>query len=448
MLDPIKYKTKRYLHFDHRVKIGTVESYVTNPQKMMKHSFLPFIHYVNSFYKNTGKKNSEIQNRPIKKKNRDIMYAGHLDNYIYKYYADSLNDAYNIWTENHKIDECSTAYRNHKNGKSNIDFAAEIINTIISFEQAYILVGDFSHFFDKIDHKILKKNLLTVLNQPKLYSDWFNVYKSITKYGYYEKAFLSNLFGTDKEMKKSKRTSYFDTLMEFRKFQKENPTQKNENKFGIPQGTAISAVFANVYAIEFDLAIKKMADRYLGFYRRYSDDFILVIPKKQGQKEVSINDFKKLEIEVRNLAKENKIIIQEEKTGLYSYSHSTITNITLQKSHHLDYLGFIFDGKTVRMRGKSPYKFYRKAYQLIDKAKKVKANQNMNYLPYRKRIYSLYTDLGIKKGEFGNFITYAKRAQEKFDQISPHTENLMLQQIKKRKKKIEDKLGMRIHTKI
>ena len=95
MLDSTKYRSKRYLHFDHRVKIEKVESYVTDPKRIAVHSFLPFIHYVTSFDKNIGCKNPEMNNRPIKTKNRDIMYAGHLDNYIYKYYAETLNDNYN-----------------------------------------------------------------------------------------------------------------------------------------------------------------------------------------------------------------------------------------------------------------------------------------------------------------------------------------------------------------
>ena len=281
MLDSTKYRSKRYLHFDHRVKIEKIESYVTDPKRIAVHSFLPFIHYVTSFDKNIGCKNPEMNNRPIKTKNRDIMYAGHLDNYIYKYYAETLNDNYNEWVLVHEVDECSTAYRNNKKGKSNIDFAAEIINRISYLEEAYILVGDFTNFFDKIDHRIMKKNLLRIHQKQKLSSDWFNVYKSVTKYGYYEKDLLIKIFGTDKEIRNAKKASYFPQMKDFRNFQRKHSISKNEQKYGIPQGTAISAVFANVYSIEFDVCMKNLADQHLGMYRRYSDDFILVIPKKQ-----------------------------------------------------------------------------------------------------------------------------------------------------------------------
>ena len=447
MLESEKYKTKRYLHFDHRVRIENAEVYITDPKKIALHSFLPFIHYISSFDKNIGKKNPDMKNRPIKPKDRDIMYSGHLDNFIYKYYADEiLNEKYNkLILDN--IDECVTAYRSNKNGKSNIDFAAEIINEIVDFKESYILVGDFTGFFDQIDHKLLKKNLLKVLGIQKLCNDWFNVYKSITRYGYYEKTLLTEKLGTDKQIKSFRKNSYFNQLKEFRVFQRKYPTKKNENKFGIPQGTAISAVFANVYAIEFDLKMNRLADRYSGLYRRYSDDFILVLPKKQAQQILSDEMFKKIEMKVRKLASENEIEIQEEKTGIFKYGNSMVINLKNQKTTHIDYLGFIFDGKTVRMRGKSPYKFYRKAYQIIDIAKRVKDKKFLKRLPYRKKIYSLYTDLGINRGKFGNFITYAKRSQDRFDEISPHTENMMMKQIRNRNKKIEKRLGIKIHTK-
>ncbi|MFK5281447.1 hypothetical protein ACI3PL_17985, partial [Lacticaseibacillus paracasei] len=52
-----------------------------------------------------------------------------------------------------------------------------------------------------------------------------------------------------------------------------------KHEIGIPQGTSMSAVLANVYMIPFDHAMKTLAQSYGGIYRRYSDDFVLLIPK-------------------------------------------------------------------------------------------------------------------------------------------------------------------------
>lgn len=446
MLDPNKYQTKKYLHFDHRVKIENAENYVTNPDRVANHSFLPFIHYVDSFEKYTGESNEERNNRPIKEKNRKIMYAGHWDNFIYKYYADELlNQKYNEFCLYNGIDDCVTAYRNNKNGKSNIDFAAEVINTIVKYGEAYILVGDFTKFFDCLQHSLLKQRLLTVLNVERLSMDWFNVFNSVTKYGYYEKKLLIDLFGTDKQIKKSGKKSYFDQLSDFRKFQKNYSTKKNPDKSkGIPQGTAISAVLANVYAIDFDLELKNVANKYSGIYRRYSDDFLLIIPKFGIEKD----EFRLIVNQVRRLAIDNKIELHEDKTELYCYSDDVITLLNTNKKSNLDYLGFIFDGKTVQMRGKSTYKFYRSSKKLINKAHRIKEKKGLSKIPYRKKLYKLYTDIGDNKGKNSNFISYSKQAQIKFDCISPNTNNVMMNQIKNRKKHIEKYLGVNIHTKI
>ncbi|HBI6462971.1 TPA: group II intron reverse transcriptase domain-containing protein, partial [Listeria monocytogenes] len=429
-LDSTKYKTKNYLHFDYRVKIENVESYVTDHSKIGNHSFLPLIRYVSSFEKRIEEKNPEFDNRPIKTKDRVIMYAGHMDNFIYKYYAEVLNkDFYNKFCMEKGIDDCVSAYRNNKVGKSNIDFAAEIINQMVNYKEAYILVGDFTNYFDKINHELLKKHLAEVLNQPRLSKDWFNVFRSITKYGYYEKSFLNEEYGSDESIKRSNKKSYFENISKFREFQKNNKTLCNKNKFGIPQGSAISAVFANIYASEFDLKLKEIADEFSGIYRRYSDDFILVIPKSDIVNEQKI---RRIETDTRRVASEYKIELHKDKTGLYLYENDKIFDIISNEVSHLDYLGFVFDGTTVKMRGKSPYKFYRNAKKLITFAQKVKVKKELTDLPYKKKIYGLCTDLGKNYNNHGNFISYAKRAQKKFDEISPNTNNLIMNQLKNR----------------
>jgi hypothetical protein len=74
MLSEDKYPTKKYLHFDRRVNINKVKNYVMDPNKIQSHSFLPLIHYTNSFEKNIGEKNPDHNYRPVKEKKRDIMY--------------------------------------------------------------------------------------------------------------------------------------------------------------------------------------------------------------------------------------------------------------------------------------------------------------------------------------------------------------------------------------
>lgn len=445
MLDEKKYKTKRYLHFDHRIKISNAESYVTDPNKVSVHSFLPLIHYSISFKKfNTANYKSKIDF--LDSKERDIKYSGHLDNHIYKYYSEIIQtDFYNKWCIDNRLDDCILAYRNNKSGKSNIDFAAEVIS-IITKEDSYILVGDFTKYFDQINHLKLKTYIKQVLGIDRLSSDWFNVFNSVTKYGYFEKELLDEIIGTESELKDKGKKSYFNKLSEFRKFKKEFKTdlKSNKNGEGIPQGIAISATFANIYALRFDIELFSIAEKYNGIYRRYSDDFIIVVPKNNMKSE---EEFLEIERKIRFIAQQEKIEIQESKTNIFEYSHNRINNLAEHGKNHLDYLGFVFDGKTVKMRGKGPHKFYRKTKKLILKAQMTQKRKKLNKIPYRKSLYNLYTDLGINEN-FGNYITYAKKSQKVFDSISPNTNNLMMNQIKNRKKFIEQMLKIKLGIKI
>src|SRR5699024_7115021 len=132
----------------------------------------------------------------------------------------------------------------------------------------------------------------------------------------------------------------------------------------------------------------------------------------------------------------------------YKLLNQEIKSLYKGEKSHIDYLGFIYDGKTVRIRGKSPYKFYRNSIKLIKKAKRVKGKKGLSKLPYRKKIYMLYTDLGAMRRSDVIFISYVKSSHNEFDSITPSTENKMLEQINYRKKKTEKDIDIKLHTKI
>jgi len=384
---------------------------------------------------------------PIKTSTRTIMYASHIDNFIYKHYAEKLNIQYNQWVEANQIDENVIAYRfkEGEKGKSNIDYAADVINAIRKFETCYIFIGDFKGYFDSLNHHKLKANLCEVLGVDRLSHDWFKVFQSVTKYSYYNKRVLNKFCGSYKKLRRLKQYTYFKNPKGFRKFKELYPVQTNNTEVGIPQGTAISALLSNAYAIHFDIGVKKLVNQYGGIYRRYSDDFIIVVPTRTLQ---HVYQFESLKKTIYLLKDKEALEIKEDKTGSYLYNHETITNLKEDKHDKIDYLGFVFDGINVKMKDKSPYKFYRNAYKLIRKTKKVKGRKGLKKIPYRKRLYRLYTNLDMHSGYYGNFITYAENAQTKFDRISPDTSNLMMDQIKNRKIHIERMLGYNINVKV
>ncbi|MDN4524413.1 reverse transcriptase domain-containing protein [Fictibacillus fluitans] len=417
IIDKKKYSIKRYTHFDNKKKFETIEKDVMNPSWIQRHGFFPFIHYQMSFFKYSKK------SRQKKPKVRDIYYASHIDSYIYKYYGDMLNDHYNTVVNELGINAVSTAYRNNFSGMSNIHFAKEVIDFIKSCEKAFIYVADFTSFFDHLDHKHLKKKMKDVLNVKVLPPDYYNVFKNITKFSWIERedidAAITEKYPVHDERKRLSR--YFGDR-EFREFKK-NKVHVNKEGFGIPQGAGISSVCSNIYLLDFDKEINDYVSRNKGIYRRYSDDLIIVIPiKERLQQEVLDNHVLFID-SIKD--KTPNLIIQEEKTGKYIYMNDKIHDELLEPAV-LDYLGFCFDGNNVKIREKSLFKFYSRAYKKIKLCNWMAKEQKRKV--YRRSLYKTYSHLGKRRKGHGNFLSYVSRAQRIFDE-NKSTTNLMEQQV-------------------
>lgn len=291
--------------------------------------------------------------------------------------SEKLNNKYNIYSSNNGISDCSVAYRtNLSNGKktSNITIAKEVFDFIDYNCNVWVMKGDFKGFFDNLNHNILNKNFIKVLeikdNSSKK-SAWMKVIKNLENFIYIDKEKLDKLVGTHK-FKRNNTYAYFNSIKDFGTFIKKNKYLLNKNKTkGIPQGTSISAILANIYMIEFDKTINKLLYKYNALYRRYSDDFIIVIPKNK----MSELEFLNIEKHIRDLSnKLTHLIIEKNKTKILSINNGNVYDLNTKSKSSLDYLGFIFSNNTVSFRGKSIYKFYyrgRKALKAASAAKEI-----------------------------------------------------------------------------
>ncbi|WDL98485.1 reverse transcriptase domain-containing protein [Alicyclobacillus sp. ALC3] len=431
-MDIKKYRIKGYTHFDRRVPVWRVARQIVNPSWVAVHGFFPFIHF-------QLKSQKYIKDAPARERKpekiRDIYYASHLDGYIFKYYGELLNQRYNEAVIQHDIDDVVTAYRSNKSGKSNIHFAKEVIDFIKRHSQVFILVSDFEKYFDTLEHSYLKKRVKHLLGSQTLPPDFYAVFKAITQFSWIELEDIEQELKvkyTSKELRSLNRL--FDDK-EFRDFKSRIKVGRNRKGFGIPQGASISAVLSNVYLLEFDIHLKKYAQVHGGLYRRYCDDLILAIPVSTRCENAHEVDFV-LEQAVNSIP---HLSLQAQKTKHYIFENGQMLDIDngCEKAS-LDYLGFSFNGEQVKIREKSLFKYYSRAYR---KVRSVRIKSEMfGRKAYRKKLYSMYTHMGKRKKGRGNFLSYASKAQAVFDENAT-TINLMETQVKRHWVRIQRRLN-------
>lgn len=411
---------KNYSHFDCRTTIENQEKYITDPQNIATHGFYPFIHYQQRF-----KKYNKKTKKPTEKV-RDICYASHVDRCIFQFYSHLLDKFYIKEITQRGIASVPIAYRTdlHMN---NIHFAKKAIEFIRQQNRCYVMIGDFTGFFDHLDHNYLKQQWINLIKTDKLPDDHYAVYKNITRYSTWELKDLLSINGLA-DTKEGRRKLYLQKTVLTKEQYNTNRSHicRNNNSFGIPQGSPISALLANIYMIDVDEQINNIIKSANGLYMRYSDDFIIILPTEQCDAVLKVNQI------VSIITQTPGLTLQPEKTQFFSFVEGDLMNCGVLfnekaslKKNHIDFLGFSFDGKSVKIRDKTTSKYY---YRMHRKAKAI--SMSGGYTPAGKKISAknLYKTYSIKgaRGKKGNFMSYVERCEKEF----PHEKNIS--QIKKR----------------
>lgn len=419
-------KSKRYYaHFDLRTDLQKAKSYVVNPISVSKHGFYPLIHYTQKFQKYSKEKGK-------KEKSREICYAAHLDRCIYQYYAHLINEKYNKRVREDDISNVAVAYRSDLK-KSNIHFAYEAISFIRKNGSCFVMIGDFTHFFESLDHQYLKKQLCNLLQTERLPDDYYAVFKSITHYSTWELAdllLLNGLKNTKSGIHQLNKKPCVLSLQAFHEYKKQYITPHKE-PYGIPQGSPISALFANIYMLTADREIHEYVKRLNGFYMRYSDDFCVVLPA------LCLQEAQSAFYHIKEILKSvPRLVLQPEKTQYFKCADADVENYGAQfsegadcKHRFINFLGFTYSGKTVKIRDKTVSKYY---YRMYKKAKTIIRQRKSGLNPSKENLYRIYSCKGETVGR-GNFLTYVRRAQKEFgaeDSISNSTKRHM-QKIKR-----------------
>lgn len=478
------FKVKPFPHIGTQISNGDysrIKSYISNPQNIEKHSFKPFIKRVLAKRKFRKQYNDGIliSSKRIKDlKPRDICYASHLDSQIYSYYSEFLSQKYEDLIKRYNLTKVVTAYRKIKKedsnlGKCNIDFANEVFRYIqknsIEKKNQVVVTFDIKGFFDNLNHKKLKQAWAFVINMP-LPKDQYQVFKNITKFSFIREDRLFELFKNKiiverhedsyrkKRILKEKKIDKIKYLRDKRAvsytidpkdlklirtkglINANRLTKDGERRIaGIPQGSPISAILANIYMFEFDKEMNELVSKLGGIYRRYSDDMIIVC---------DLDVFQDIICQFNsNVEKICELEIQSEKTQIFHFINSGDRLLCYQEfekhctlNRNLEYLGFQFDGKKVMLKNSSISSYYRKMKRAINiskfYARHTKNKKNVGKL-FKSRLFKRYTIIGshrklkrirdkqdkskfivIKRYNYGNYLTYVNKADNQIENNS------------------------------
>jgi hypothetical protein len=512
-------KNRGYPHLTPQLNLvddkSKIISLLHNKNYISRYAFFPLIHSVinERRYKKIGIENNErahsfvAEDGSVKKniKSRPLHYATHFDAIIFGYYADILLKKYEVELLKHTgLQECITAYRRipiettDKN-KSTIHFASEAFKEIENRAngECEVLKFDIKSFFSRINHELLKTAWAKLLDKTDLPDDHYNVFKAATRFSYVLKDDLRlknyssrKRLGFDEkklaQIRKKGKICFFESTKEFRDKVKEGVLKIHQFPFkdkegvpvGIPQGLPISAVLANCYLLNFDLDILNELVNKLGvFYRRYSDDIIVVCHPNQANyvEEFINNTIKKSKVEMSVDKTERFLFVKSHQQGRTNLTAIQITKTGRRPGIPFTYLGFEFYGDKTLIKSANLAKFYRRMIRAV-KTKSRRALQVNEQTPFkplvihRKQLYRLYTQYPLSstslnsnykrlvkndKGDFfyhvtkrkkannSNYLSYVHRASEVMNesalklQIRNHSK-IFNQAINKHLKKIKE----------
>jgi hypothetical protein len=365
-----------------------------------------------------------------------------------------LSDLYECELNRRGIQNVVLAYRRialekTKSGKCNIHFARDAFDVIRGLKNCEVFALDIHQFFENLDHEQLKKLWSSLLTGPRpanknwlLPPDHFRVFSAVTKYSWIDvdRAYKTlDLIGDVKEPSGRTVTKFkvpralfplqICTPRIFR--EKLLPlAARNETGFGVPQGSPISDLLANLYMLDFDQRLNELAVSLGGKYFRYSDDVLLVVPTAALHWQDVIARIKQI------LAVTSpRLNFKDEKTQVFRYRPDGELGqlneiISCEKSiDGLEYLGFRYDGKRVFIKDKTISGVHRKitASAQIMVGRLASKNPSLNKSELlRKFNYSLLIQKFGRVKDFEDeghryttwtFWTYVKRSSKIFGEL-------------------------------
>ena len=393
-----RFIPRNYLHFDSPINREFATQLVSDPEAVARHPFFPFIEHIVTTQKIHKRPGGGVERK--KPKERPIAYAAHKDSHIFAHYAAILQSLYEAALRELGLRHVVTAFRS-LNGQCNIHFADEVFEFIREYGACAVLASDISDFFNQINHGTLRAAWRKLLAVELLPDDHYAVFKAITKYGIVNRERLYAALQLDPLNPRADRRRRLCTAKEFRNLVRGTGiVTHNAKGKGIPQGSPISAILANLYMLEFDSKVHAVVSGHKGLYRRYCDDLLVVLPTAEHREEI----LKMIRDELQQLGLE----AHPDKTELIDF---TARGELLTSAKPLNYLGFTFDGRHKRVRPASIARYYKKMRLGVGRTKAMRYRANKDagdhgWTPLRRRkLHLLYSYLGRH-----NFTSYVFKA--------------------------------------
>lgn len=400
---PEWFRQRGYMHFD--VPVGTSFARSITRKIVRENGWSPLIHYMKE-----DKRYKPIDHKTVKKP-RPIMYASHRDACILSLYSHRLTKLLDRWYKLHGLHDSVIAYRSL--GKGNYDFARRVQDYVQAHENLTVMCFDVTGFFDNLEHDMLKQRLKLILKVDELSDDWLKVYRHVTKYRYVN---LSDLRENDEIKKRmdSRKRVPIASIPELKSAGIE--IHKHINSKGIPQGTPISAMFSNLYMIDFDLEMLAETIQRDGLYQRYSDDILIACPPSKADE---------LEALVKRQLEANGLKLQTKKTERKTFSG--------QRTLSFQYLGYQLGQGEALIRPGSLSRQWRSARRAISKAER--AGNKAIASGKADRIFTRKLHNKFNNTLNRNFMSYAKRSGDKL------ASNAIKKQLKRMRKHISAEMN-------
>lgn len=422
-----KHHLKSYPHFDGALTLAEAQALANDPSRVVRHTFYPFLSYKIRWTRFAQRGDlGDAKDRPI-------SYACRADSVIFSRYRSLISELYERELQTRGLSNNVIAYRKIKDastsqGKSNIHFARDAFQNIRTMGDCYVITMDIKSYFNSIDHLRLKTLWCQILNVSKLPDDHYAVFRAVTKHSSVDKMQAYErlgFYGVQRinedgvQIKgylkpKKKIPMRLCSGVEFRqkiavKGGSTSLIKVNQNDCGIPQGSPISDVLANLNLLEFDSAVSKRFKNDGGVYLRYCDDLMFIIPGTARDAYTLINDV------AASLPLHGSMLkAKTEKTTLHhfyrvgqgqfcSHLHGRSGSVGLE------YLGFRFNGKHVYLKDGTLANYQRKMIKLAYRLARKHVGNNLG----KTSSYLIDTfDLERYRKKFGRVERFAMHAND------------------------------------